>query len=183
MLQCLHLTKGRVEVADGFILAVRELDLQEGEESPEALIPSKMIKNVKAGKKQQALLAVEDSQAVVTYQDEEGEPIDFEPSYSFRTYGDGKSYPDIKEPCKPYETKKKVQIAINVGLLKKMLSCLPNDGMLRLGITKPDEPLSWYCSNMDRPIWGMLMPMSTDWQDFKWEGIKSDVQPQTETED
>jgi hypothetical protein len=168
MLQCLHLTKGRIEVADGVMLATRDIDLQEGEDNPETLIPTKMIKGVKAGKKQQALLAVNDSQAVVTYQDKKGQAVDFEPTLSFKTYGDGKSYPNIDALYESIKTEKKAHIAVGVSVLKKLLATLPDSGILRLGVTEPAEPLEFDCSNMDRPIRGLLMPMFVDWNDFKW---------------
>ncbi len=168
LLQCLHLTKGRIEVADGFMLATRDLEFEKDEDKPETLLPAKMIKGVKAGIKQQTILKTDNKIANITYQDETGLPIDFEPSYSFKAYGDGKSYPNIDALFQPIKTEKTAYIAVGVGILKKLLSCMPNGGILRIGITEPTAPLEYECSNMDRPIRGLLMPMFIDWEDFKW---------------
>ena len=168
ILQNMHLTKGRIEVADGFIILTRELDLEEGEEKPETLLPARMVKGIESGQKQQALLKTDGEKAVVTYQDEVGRAVEFEPALSFKTSGDGKSFPDISQHFDRCGTKKKAHIAVNVGLLKKMLACLPDTGHLRLGITELDKPLEFECSNMDRPIRSMLMPMIIDWEGFKW---------------
>jgi len=168
MLQCLHFTKGRVEAADGSMLAVRDLDLQVGEEKPEALLNTRMVKQIKPARRQEALMAIADKRAIVNYQDEEGKPAEFEPSMSFATYGDGKSFPNTDPLWITAE--KKAQIAVSVGFLKKLLSCLPNDGILRIGIIEEKAPLEFECSNMDRPIRGMLMPMYIDWENHKWHG-------------
>jgi len=169
MLQCLHFTKGRVEAADGFMLAVRDLDLKDGEEKPEALINTRMLKQIKPARRQEAILSISDGKAKVSYQKDDGtgEPAEFEPSMSFATFGDGKSFPDTDQLWASVE--KKAQIAVSVNLLRKLLVCLPADGILRIGVTEPAAPLEFECSHMDRPIRGMLMPMFVDWNDFHWQ--------------
>jgi len=166
MLQCLHFTKGRVEAADGFMLATRDLDLQDGEEKPEALLNTKMIKQIKPARRQEAILQITDKRATVSYQDEEGKPAEFEPSISFATFD--ATFPNTDPLWTSPE--KKAQIAISVLLLKKLIACLPDGGgsILRIGITEPTAPLEFECSSMDRPIRGMLMPMYVDWDGFKW---------------
>ena len=170
MLQCLHFTKGRVEAADGFMLAVRDLDLQDGEEKPEALINTRMVKQIKPARRQDAILSIVDGKAKVDYlkDDGTGEPAEFEPSISFATYGDGKSFPDTGQLWATAE--KKAQIAVSVKLLKQLIACLPVDGILRIGITEPTSPLEFECPNMDRPIRGMIMPMYVEWAGHKWHG-------------
>ena len=168
MLQCLHFTKGRVEAADGFMLVVRDLDLQEDEDKPEALINFKMIKKIKPERRQEIFLAITDSKATVNYRKETGEPAEYEPSISFATYKDGKLFPDTDQLWTTAE--KKTQIAVGVGLLKKLLAIMPNEGILRIGITEPTAPIEFVCSNMGRPIRGMLMPMFVDWGEHSWHG-------------
>jgi len=168
VLQCLHFTKGRVEAADGFMLVVRDLDLQEGEEKPEALLNARMVKQIKPARRQEAILQITDKRATVNYHDEEGKPAEFEPSISFAVYGDGKSFPSTDVLWTTME--KKAQIAIDVGLLKKLIAILPADGILRIGIIDEKSPLEFECSNMDRPIRGMIMPMYVDWKEHKWNG-------------
>jgi len=170
MLQCLHFTKGRVEAADGFMLAVRDLDLKDGEEKPEALLSTRMLKQVKLGRWQEAVLSITDGKALVNYlkDDGTGAPAEFEPSVSFAVFRDGKSFPNIDKLWASVE--KKAYIAVNVGLLKKLIACLPADGIMKIGLTEPTDPLEFECSNMDRPIRGMLMPMDVNWDDHKWHG-------------
>ena len=168
ILQNLHLTKGRIEVADGFMLAIRDLDFEEGEEKPETLLPAKMMKGIKTDKKQQAILKTDGKVATIVYQDKLGQPVDFKPSYSFKAYGDDFSYPNVDALFAPVKTDKTAQIAVSVGLLKKLLACMPDGGILRLGLVTPTAPLEFECSNMDRPIRGMLMPFPIDWANFKW---------------
>lgn len=168
MLQCLHFTKGRVEASDGFMLAVRDLDLQEGEEPPEALLNSRMIKQIKPARRQEAILQVTGKRATVSYQDEKGDPAEFEPSITFGTFTNIATFPNTDQLWVTAE--KKAQIAVSVGLLKRLLAIMPNDGILRIGITEPSAPLEFECSNMDRPIKGLLMPMFVDWKEHKWNG-------------
>uniref|UniRef100_A0A6M3J334 DNA polymerase n=1 Tax=viral metagenome TaxID=1070528 RepID=A0A6M3J334_9ZZZZ len=170
MLQCLHFTKGRVEAADGFMLATRDLDLQDGEEKPEALLNTKMIKQIKPARRQETILQITDKRATVSYQDEEGKPVEFEPSISFATFD--ATFPDTDQLWTSLE--KKAQIAISVSLLKKLIACLPDGvgSILRIGITEPTAPLEFECSNMDRPIRGMIMPMHVDWKEHKWKREK-----------
>ena len=168
MLQCLHFTQGKVEAADGFMLAVRDLDLQVGEEKPEALLNTRMIKQIKPGKRQEAILSIADGKAKVDYLKDNGtgEPAEFAPSISFGTFK--AIFPKTDQLWLAGE--KKAQIAVSAGLLKKLLATMPDGGILRIGITEPSAPLEFECSNMDRPIRGMIMPMFVDWEKHKWHG-------------
>jgi len=174
MLQCLHFTKGRVEAAAGSMLAVRDLDLQEGEGKPEALINYRMIKSIKPARRQEVILALTDGKATVSYQDENGKPVEFEPSISFGTY-----YANYVNTDPLWTSaEKKAQIAVSVGLMRKVIAMLPADGILRIGITEPTAPLEFVCSNMDRPIRGMIMPMYVDWAEHKWHGKVEPEKPE-----
>lgn len=168
MLQCLHFTKGRVEVVDGFMLVERNLDLQEGEEKPEVLLNAKMIKQIKSGRRQEVILSIADGKAKVDYlkADGTGEPVEFAPSVSFGSLNG--TFPNADALWVTAE--KKAQVAVSVNLLKKLLSTLPADGILRIGVTEPSAPIEFECSNMDRPIRGMLMPYFVDWSESKWHG-------------
>jgi len=162
MLQCLHFTKGRVEATDGFMLAVRDIDLKDGEEKPEALLNIRMLKRIKPDRRQETILSITDSKAKVNYvkDDGSGKPAEFAPSISFGTLN--ATFPNTDQLWASAE--KKAHIAISVGLLKKLLACLPADGILKIGITEPTDPLEFECSNMDRPIRGLLLPMLVAWK-------------------
>ena len=169
LLQCLHLSKGRIEAADGFMMARRELELEEGEVQPETLISAAMFKNIRPSKKQEALLATDNNSVTLTYRNaEDGQPVEFEPTLSFKAYGYGETFPNLDAQYDNSPTEKKAHIAVSVSLLKKLLACLPNEGILRIGINEVAEPMEYECSNMDRPIRGLIMPMFVDWSDFKW---------------
>jgi len=167
MLQCLNLTKGRIEVANGFIMATRDLELEDGEAKPETLLPISMVKQIKAGGKQQAILKTDNQVSTVTYQDEMGKQTEFEPEYSFKSLSNSKSFPDTTQIF-PKDTTKKAHICVLVRELRSILNILPNNGFLRIGITEPDKALEFECDHMDRPIRGLIMPMFVDWKDFKW---------------
>uniref|UniRef100_A0A6M3LJ28 DNA polymerase n=1 Tax=viral metagenome TaxID=1070528 RepID=A0A6M3LJ28_9ZZZZ len=167
MLQNVHLNKGRLEVADGFMLAFRETDVTPEEKEITTLLPAKILRTIKSTTKRQAILAVGTEELQVRYQNETGEPVDFNPTLSFHPGDTSGTYPELTQLF-PKDTTKKAHIAVGVGLLKRLLACLPDDGHLRIGITEPDKPLEFECSNMDRPIRGLVMPMFVDWQDFKW---------------
>ena len=167
MLQNVHLNKGRLEAADGFILAFREADVSPEEKEITTLLPAGILRTIKSTPKKQAILTVGTEELQIQYQNDAGEPIDYNPTLSFQPGDTTKTYPELKQLF-PKDTTKKAHIALSVSLLKKLLTCLPDEGYLRIGITEIDKPLEFECSNMDRPIRGMVMPMFVDWEDFKW---------------
>jgi len=177
MLGNIHLKDGRLSVADGFLIITREADITEEEKGIETLIPAKIFREVKVSPHQITHLAITPDTLTVTHQKAE-KPIPFNPTLSFQPYdaGTGK-YPSLNLYITSQHTEKQAQIAVNVGLLKRILSCMPNDGILRLGITGEAVPLEFECGRMDRPIRGLLMPMFVDWESFKWhrEPVKEEV--------
>lgn len=127
-----------------------------------------MLKTIKLRDKQQAELSVTtDGNIEVRYQYSNGKPAEFEPTLRFKPDPIKEAYPDIRKLF-PEDITKTTQIAINVKLLRKLLTCLPNDGILYLGITAPDQSLEFEVSNMKRPIRGLIMPIRADWAHFKW---------------
>jgi len=167
ILQNVHLNKGILEAADGFMLTRREADVTPEEKEITTLLPATILGTIKSSPKKQVVLTVVADELQVQYQNENGEPIDFNPTLSFHPGDTTKAYPKLTQLF-PKDTTKKAHIAIGVGLLKRLLACLPDEGHLRIGITEIDKPLEFECSNMDRPIRGLVMPMFVDWQDFKW---------------
>ncbi len=167
VLQTLHLTKGRIEVASGALLALRDLELSENEAPPEALLPVKAVKQIKTTQAQRTLLIVEEDIAKIIYQTRQGGTIEFEPTFSFKTFKQG-TFPDIASLIQKVPTVKRVQTAISVNLLKKLVSILPDDGILRIGITEPEKEIEFSCEIMDRPIRGLIMPMYVAWGKFSW---------------
>jgi len=179
------LRDGKLAAADGFMLVVRDADLGEGENPPETMLPTSILKTVKADSKRIANLEINDG-CKLSYYRENLAPLDYEPVLSFKL-GTDKAFPDFDQLF-PKEQKKTAVTAVSVGLLKKLCSILPDDGILRLGISNPvgsgeyAQPIEFHCGKMDRPIYGLLMPMYVDWQDFKWTRAKEEKQSNTSKE-
>lgn len=167
ILQNVHLNKGILEAADGFMLARREADVTPKEKEITTFIPTKILKTIRGTSKKQAILTLGAEELQVQYQDKVGKSIDFNPTLKFQAGDTTRTYPELTQLF-PKDTTKKAHIAIGVGLLKRLLACLPDEGHLRIGITEIDKPMEFECSNMDRPIRGLVMPIFMDWQDFKW---------------
>ena len=155
------LRNGVLATTDGFILLKREAD-REGE--GDVLLPAQIFKTIKTSEDNQAEL--ESGELInISYKNKMGRPKEYEPTLTFKSATG--EYPKY-EALFPEDTTKTAQIAVNVGKLKRVLSCMPDEGMLRIGITKPDQPVEFECGNMNRPIRGMLMPMYVDWESFQW---------------
>jgi len=161
------LREGKLAAADGYMLVVREADIKDGKHEGETLLPASIIKTIRSTPKHQAEMILDDTSLSVQYKDGLDRPVEFDPILNFKPYTDSQPFPKYMKLF-PKGTTKKAHIAVRVKLLKKLLACLPDDGMLRIGINKPNDPLEFHCEDFDRPIYGMIMPMFTDWQDFKW---------------
>ncbi len=162
---------GKLAASDGFALVVREVEKETSEDYPDTLLPAKILKTIKPTQNKVAELTI-DSKCQVTYKKVTGENIESEPTNAFKPSTSG-TFPNYAQLF-PKGQDKTAKSVLSVGLLKRVLSCLPNDGVLRIGlINTPDEkassqPIEFECSNIDRPIYGMIMPMYVDWSDFKW---------------
>ena len=167
ILQNIHLNKGKLEVADGSMLLLRDADVEPGEKEITALLPAKLVKIVKSVSNKQAVLTLKTEEIQVQYQDDRGQPIKFNPVLTLRLENAKETYPKFSHLF-PKDTAKTAHIALGVGRLKRLLSCLPDESILRIGLTTPIEPMEFECSNMERPIRGLLMPMSVDWEGFEW---------------
>lgn len=176
------LRKGEFSSADGFMLITRDADIVEGEVNNDVMIPAEIIKEIKINPDKQAELEIEGDILSVSYKNKYNCEKQFSPTLVFKPFTDG-VFPNYSALF-PEDTEKKAVIALSVDLLKKALDTMPNDGILRIGIPKHNDtdlsgPVEFECSNMDRPIRGMLMPMYVEWKSFKWhrkiEEVKVDV--------
>ena len=168
-----YLHKGNLIAADGYILAIRQADLAPNEKDTTAFLPTVALKAIHTSKQQQAELTIDTERAKVTFKNAEGKALEHDPVISFQPYkpsaGTFPSYESLYS-----DARKSAHVCVSVSVLKKVLACLPNDGTLRLGILNTEgkdvslQPIEFECSNMDRPIRGLIMPMYLDWQDFHW---------------
>jgi hypothetical protein len=172
----LCLRNGKLAAADGFMLVVRDADLAEGENPPETMLPAKILKTIKPGhsvkvgrvnRKVSAELTI-NGRCEVSYKTETGEPVEYETSMSFKPSNPG-TFPNYNQLF-PKGQEKTAVTAVSVRLLKQLVKCLPDDGIVRLGIVNPTSPLEFHCTDTfsERPIYGMLMPMYVDWSTFRW---------------
>lgn len=154
---------GKFKASDGFLLVMREAS---NPNSMDTMIPAKILKTIKTTEKKVANLTI-DNRCQVTYTDAAGKEIESEPTVSFKPAAG--TFPNTKT-IMPKGQEKKATVALSVGLLKKMLSCLPNDGTLRIGLNGTTDPVEFHCGGfIDRPIYGAIMPMYIEWKGFKWQ--------------
>jgi len=165
VLQTVCLKNGKLAAADGFMLVVRDAAMEPGESKDQQLLPAQCWRNIKTDGKKIAQLSAKDGEATISYKNDKGKPIEYDPQYSFKLM-ENATFPNYPQLF-PESTEKKAQIAVNVGKLKKLLSCMPDTGILRIGITEPSAPMEVECV-ADRPIRGLLMPMYVEWDKFRW---------------
>ena len=177
ILQNVCVRDGELIAVNGFILAMRKADMQPEEKlDGDLLLPASMLKQVKpAPMKQANLTLIDDSErAKITYVSALGLPLESEPELLFKLYSTkAQTFPNIIFPSisslyRQSPTEKKAHVAVDMGLLKKLLACMPNDGILRIGVSEPASPVEFECSSMERPIQALLMPMYVDWTKHNW---------------
>lgn len=155
---------GKLITADGFMLVMRDANCDNNEQ--EVLIPAKIINSLKVNSNRIADINADKDTIEVNFIDNKGNIKPDEYTATYKTYATG-VFPDVEALYK--NTNKKAEIALNVSLLKRLLSCLPNSGTLRLKISELTNPVEFNCYVGDeRPIYGLLMPMYVEWDDFKW---------------
>jgi len=175
---------GKLAVADGFMLVVRNADTEpdDGFTGEQVLIPAKMAKQVKPTARKPAKFTIKDKEITVAYSDKTGRPID--PKLQFKA--------DLNAEFPKYEQlfpkgKKHHQYAISISLLRQLLACLPKTGTLKLGfMEKPTDPMEFIVGNAgltdqsydeERPIYGCLMPMYVSWDDDKeWQRANEETE-------
>ena len=171
------LRDGRLATADGFMLVVRDANIDNTDPlaiatktGGQVLIPARIMRLLKpTATRQMELVSAEDGSITAKVKDEVGQII--EPTLNF-TPTKLPNFPRYEELFPPAQ--KKAEVAVDIKLLRKLLQCLPNNGVLRIGLREKNEPIEFYVShipdaeNDDRPIRACLMPMMAQWTDFKW---------------
>jgi len=164
---------GKLVAADGFMLVCRKADIEEGDGFAEqVLVPVKQVKNIKPTAKYPAKMTIKGKKITATYYNKLGVRID--PELQFKA-GINDTFPDVAQLFP--KGKKYYQYALGIGLLRKFLSCLPKDGILRLGFMESSfSPMEFCVSgkvpkdyDCKRPIYGMIMPMFVNWEGDEWQ--------------
>ena len=167
---------GKLVVANGFMLVCRKADVEpdDGFTNEQVLIPAKMAKQIEPTAKKLAQLTIKDKEITATYFSESGLPID--PKLQFKA--------DMNTEFPKWEQlfpkgKKHHQCAISIKLLRQLLSCLPKEGVLRMGFGKGiKDSVEFLVSSAgftdqsydeERPIYGCLMPILVQWQGDEWQ--------------
>jgi hypothetical protein len=167
VLQCVSLRNGELSATNGFILITREaLDASPEEKERELLLPATVLRKFKTRTtrtKSTIFLSLLEDEAIITTPGIEESKFKL-PTGTFPKYD--KLFND--EPIR-----KLAQTAVIVGKLKQILSTMPNDGILRIGVSETTSPIEFECSAtiytpIERPIRGMVMPIFVDWTEFKW---------------
>lgn len=158
---------GKLIAANGFILIAREADITSEEKTEEEfLMPTSVLKIAKP-KNNKAEVSF--AKGIIKFTYKEGElnkPIQYEPEIYAKT--EIGKFPNYLSIINESSTKKKAQILLSIRELKKVLSTMPDDGHIALGIESTTAPIEFECTSMKRPVRGLLMPIFTDWDDFKW---------------
>lgn len=171
MLSNVLLRDGKLIAADGFLLVGREADLDENEPmawKPEVLLAPAMLKTARTKNKTdmgEVTLELDDT-LKVTVKDARG--LIKDPLYTFRRPSEVGTFPSYNKAVVVAE--KKAHVAVSLKNLRKLLSCLPEEGMVRIGVGTPSEPVEFHVGKPedDRPIRAFLMPMFVPWDEHKW---------------
>lgn len=175
VLQCVCLRDGKLVSADGFMLVIREATFEDGDklkDNEQLLFPADIMKLLKPSFQKTAIMVMEeDGSITVTYRHYKTNEV-IEPVLSFRPSNIG-TFPNYTQLF-PKGTKH-YQYAVSVGLLRKLLRCLPKEGILRLGFAeKSSDPVEFVChpddsgADFERPIRGLVMPMFVNWDEVDW---------------
>ena len=169
---------GRLAVSGGYILVCRKADTEKDDGfEGEVLIPAKMAKVIKPTDKKPARMTIKDKVITTTYYNESGKEVD--PKLQFKA-DLNTEFPKFTELFP--KGKKYYQYAIGIGLLRELISCLPKDGILRLGFMEDCiSPMEFRVSgnvsadyDCARPIYGLVMPMVVPWDEPIWVNEKVD---------
>ncbi len=166
VLQDISLRNGQLVACDGFTLAKRKADTTSIQETTrELLLPSSILKQIKLDSNKQAMLVLPEEEStefnitITRY----GIPIEPRLIFNSQNIGTFPNYSHLIEGGLP----KKAQVAISVSALKNILSMLPNDGVLQIGINEPTQAVEFYCKGgrLERDTQVFAMPLFTE---FTW---------------
>ena len=183
------LRRGRLVAADGFILVMKQVS-EEGEtlgQEQDVLLPTAMLNLLKPGKHETAEVVLgEDNTLRAVVRELGGRKKD--PEFVFNRVDRDVHFP--KYEANVPRNEKVGCVALDIKLLKKLLSSLPGEGILRIGVAQPNEAVE-FCINdeQERPIRAFQMPMFVPWEgsqwlidDLKWKGELPPVEEAKEEE-
>lgn len=178
VLTCVCLRDGILAAADGFILVIRETDTKGKEQ---ANIPAAILKQITLKEKETAEMEVKaDSIVVSNFKDARENLKESSPTMTFKLPESGE-YPKWQNLFDSTPSEKKAQTTVSIGLLRQLLSCLPESGIIRIGVGETSQAIEFECRTYEhdgeRPIYALLMPMWTDWHGFKWHREPQPVKP------
>jgi DNA polymerase III sliding clamp (beta) subunit (PCNA family) len=171
ILTCLSLRNGQLTAADGFLLVTRKADTDDDEDTKDILLPKDTLKVLGSQITERGNIELtfeeENKVRAIIRPNSFGIPKNF--ILRFQTEQSG-PFPHYEELLNNSPTQKKAQVAIQISKLKQILSTMPNDGIVKIGINEPSQPIELQCNDehSDRPITAMIMPMFIHWSDFKW---------------
>jgi hypothetical protein len=169
VLNNLNLMDGNLMATDGFMLVTRKAHIvpEEGEQI-DALIPASLIKTIQT-KSKNAELKIGGGRVTTSLCNDAGVNVEI----SAKTGGNITQYPRVADmwPTERPTTK----IAFDIALFKKLLSALPNQGALCLGLHEKHQVVEFVCTNNpgeNRDFNGMIMPMYMEWDRMEWPSEK-----------
>jgi hypothetical protein len=176
------LRDGKLVAADGFILVVKKANLDPKErlaKAGEVLLPTKMMDALKpSGRETAEVILAGDGKLnayVVGLNRLAKEPI-----FVFTQPRTEANFPAYETKAIP-RNEKEAKVALNIVLLRKLLSALPQKGTLRIGVGKPTDPVEFAIMGEDEEIVrAFQMPMFIDWDEFEgWLKDQPDYEEKT----
>ena len=169
--KCVGLKDGYFVASNGFLLVCCPVDKEPGESVPNALLPASIWKTCAPPKDCAGEFTIQHGHGTVTHKSADEEVLE---TIEFPV--EETDYPDYQ---KMFGSPQKTScIAIDIKLLKTLLSALPPEGVLKLGITGSTEAIEFMVSEDDRPISGIIMPMHVDWASHRWHSQTEGAKPE-----
>ncbi len=182
LMRGVHITKDKAVVADGSLLVIKSLQVNEMDFAPtfedgidDIIVPAEALKACKGDEiglqtieamrsvPKEHLLDPDASETVTKVVAR----LDGE-DYSVEVDAIDGDYPNHVALFKPSPFVG--QIAISTNVLKKLFKALPNDSIVKLRISEPDKPVEFQCTDPDGdlPLRGLVMPLATSWLNTTW---------------
>jgi len=170
------LRRGKLAVADGFLLVVKDADFEEGDglaEEEEVLLPPDMLSFLKPGKSEHVRVKMEspfdDISATISATIIGANNLPKDPTLHFFPGRVGEhTFPKYEQVIG--SPGKKAVTAVDVNLLRKLLKCLPERGTLKIRVGEMTQPIEFCFTNaLDRSdIRAFVMPMFVNVGEQMW---------------
>jgi hypothetical protein len=119
-------------------------------------------------------MANDKDKVTATYYSKSGAKLDPQVTFKLMTNADFPEHQKLFQKGKKHH-----EYAISIGILRKLLKCLPKDGTLCLGFNEGKaDPVEFRVHQAgiteqgydeERPTYGLIMPMFVQWSGVEWQ--------------